>query len=75
MVITQSKEIFDIKKLIKKLFINCNKISDPLSITELMASHFRVVYIAKTASFCLDDINKIQNALKTMQNSPYIALD
>lgn len=72
---TQLKEISNIKKLVKKLSINNNKISDPLSTTESMASYFRVVYMARTASSCLDNISQIQNALKTMQNSPNIALN
>ena len=75
MVMTQSKEISDIKKLVKKLSINSNKISDPLSITESMASHLRAVHAAKTTSFRLDDISQTQNAPKIMQNSPYIALN
>ena len=63
---TQSKEISDIKKLVKKLSINSNKISDPLSTTELMASHLKAVHAARTASPCLNDINQTQNASKTM---------
>ena len=71
----QSKEISNIKKLVKKLSINSNKISDLLSIIELMTSYFRAVHIAKTAFLYLDNINQTQNALKTIQNSSYIPFD
>lgn len=61
----QSKEISNIKKLVKKFSINNNKISDSLLTIESMASYFRAVYVVKTISLCLDNISQTHNAPKT----------